>query len=100
MQAITYQFITLRGMRKERVERSISNFHSGLGKHGNIELKVLSNVDYLLNTGDLEGNYFEITVRNLKRIKVQHLPANSEFVVQVVLEALTVKDRLKFLEQV
>jgi tRNA pseudouridine13 synthase len=66
MQAITYQFITLRDMGQQRVERIINQ----LGKQ-DVELKIIcSNIDFALNVGDLKGNYFEIMVRNLKRIKV------------------------------
>ena len=67
MQAITYQFVTLRNMGQHRAERSIRQQL----QNRDVELKILStNVDFLLNIGDLEGNQFEITVRNLKRVKV------------------------------
>lgn len=53
-------------MGQQRVERIINQ----LGKQ-DVELKIIcSNIDFALNVGDLKGNYFEIMVRNLKRIKV------------------------------
>ncbi len=68
MQAITYQFVTLRNMGHHRVERSIRQQLT----NRDVDLKILStNVDFLLNIGDLEGNQFEITIRNLKRVKVE-----------------------------
>jgi tRNA pseudouridine13 synthase len=70
MQAITYQFITLRNMGQNRAERAM---HRQLPR--DVELKILcSNVDFHLNIGDLKGNQFEITVRNLKRVKVDLVP--------------------------
>lgn len=67
MQAITYQFVTLRNMGQHRAERAIRQQL----QNRDVELKILcSNVDFVLNIGDLEGNQFDITVRNLKRVKV------------------------------
>jgi len=67
MQAITYQFITLRNMSQYCVERAIEQQL----RNRDVQLKVLcSNVDFALNVGDLEGNQFEITLRNVKRVKV------------------------------
>jgi tRNA pseudouridine13 synthase len=70
MQAITYQFITLRNMGQHRAESAIKQ-----QLPRDVELKILcSNVDFHLNIGDLKGNQFEITVRNLKRVKVDQVP--------------------------
>jgi TruD family tRNA pseudouridine synthase len=66
MQAVTYQFCTLRNITIGRVQ----NASRQLQKNG-MELGNLYRVDWVLNNGDLEGNQFEITVRNLKRITVQ-----------------------------
>eukprot|EP00536_Pseudo-nitzschia_multiseries_P012659 jgi/Psemu1/326921/estExt_fgenesh1_pg.C_4970009 len=60
MQAVTYQFVTLRNATRQRVERAIRNQRLGPGQ-SDIELKILcSNVDFALNIGGLEGNRFEI----------------------------------------
>ncbi len=70
MQAITYQFITLRSMGRHRAERAI--WHQLRSR--DVELKILcSNVDFVLNIGDLKGNQFEIMVRDLKRVKVDRV---------------------------
>ena len=69
MKAITYQFVTLRNMGQNRAERAICQQL----RNRDVELKILcSNVDFVLNIGDLEGNHFEISVHNLKRIKVDN----------------------------
>jgi len=70
MRAVTYQFLTLRNTTLQRMERAIRNHRLGPGQ-SDIELKILcSNADSVLNIGSLEGNRFEITVRNLKRVVV------------------------------
>eukprot|EP00532_Pseudo-nitzschia_australis_P004283 CAMPEP_0168193906 /NCGR_PEP_ID=MMETSP0139_2-20121125/18875_1 /TAXON_ID=44445 /ORGANISM="Pseudo-nitzschia australis, Strain 10249 10 AB" /LENGTH=763 /DNA_ID=CAMNT_0008117331 /DNA_START=99 /DNA_END=2387 /DNA_ORIENTATION=+ len=76
MQAITYQFITLRNMTQQRAERTI---HRQLGPgNRDVQLKILSsNVDFVLNIGCLEGNQFEIVVRNLRRVKLDQVQSNS-----------------------
>jgi TruD family tRNA pseudouridine synthase len=65
LQAVTYQFITLRNMKPKRAE----NASWQLSKYG-LRLGLFYNVDFVLNTGDLLGNRFEIMVRNLKQVKV------------------------------
>jgi tRNA pseudouridine13 synthase len=75
MQAITYQFITLRNIGQHRAERAIKR---QLQK-GDIELKILcTNIDFVLNIGDLEGNEFKITVRNVKRVKVDYVSESKD----------------------
>ena len=66
LQAITYQFCTVRNIGSRRVQKA----NKQLSYHG-IELGNFYQVDWVLNHGDLEGNQFEITVRNLKRVHVQ-----------------------------
>ena len=75
MQAITYQFVTLRNMALNRVEKAIQRQLQSR----DVELKILcTNVGFVLNVGDLEGNHFEITIRNLKRVKVDQSPPSNE----------------------
>ena len=74
MQAITYQFMTLRSMGFHRAERAIRHQL----RSRDVELKILcSNVDFVLNIGDLKGNQFEILVRDLKRVKVDRVSSDS-----------------------
>jgi tRNA pseudouridine13 synthase len=70
MHAVTYQFITLRNMNRKRVENAYEHSLRRLG----IELGLFYSVNFSLSMGDLEGNQFEITVRDLKRIQVVHCP--------------------------
>jgi tRNA pseudouridine13 synthase len=70
MHAVTYQFITLRNMNRKRVEKAYEHSLRRLG----IELGLFYSVDFSLSMGDLVGNQFEITVRDLKRIQVVHCP--------------------------
>jgi tRNA pseudouridine13 synthase len=67
-QAVTYQFCTLRHIRPQRVHAA----NTRLRQEG-MELCVLAKVgkDFLLNTGDLEGNHFDILIRNLNRVHVE-----------------------------
>ncbi|KAL3921931.1 MAG: hypothetical protein SGILL_002482 [Bacillariaceae sp.] len=67
LQAITYQFITLRNMKPKRAE----NANWQLSKYG-LRLGLFYNVDFSLNTGELEGNQFDVRVRNLKRVRVEY----------------------------
>lgn len=66
MHAVTYQFCTVASVCPNRVERA----RSSLAFEG-IELGRIQQVDWVLNRGDLEGNHFEVTIRNVKRIHVQ-----------------------------
>lgn len=65
MHAVTYQFITLRNMRRHRAERANEQL-----RNQGIRLGLFYNVDFVLNTGDLEGNQFEIVIRDIKRVAV------------------------------
>jgi tRNA pseudouridine13 synthase len=71
MHAVTYQFITFRNMKRKRVEKAYEKSLRHLG----IEMGLFYQVDFALGMGDLEGNNFEITVRNLKRIQVLSCPS-------------------------
>ena len=69
MQAITHQFITIRnGMSRHRIERANRQLRLCHGR--SIELGHFYNVDFLLNTGDLKGNCFDIVIRNIARVRV------------------------------
>ena len=67
LQAITYQFCTIRNTTSRRVQKA----NKQLQLHGAIELSNFYQVDFVLNNGDLEGNEFEVTLRKLKRIHVE-----------------------------
>ena len=67
MQAITYQFATLRNVDLKRAQRA----NGSLGKR--VQLSCFGEVkDFLLDRGKLIGNRFEITIRNLKRVQQLH----------------------------
>ena len=66
MQAVTYQFCTLRNITPARAK----NANKFLA-HKNIELGNFKTVDWSLNRGDLKGNSFEIILRDLKRVEVK-----------------------------
>ena len=66
MQAVTYQFCTLRNYQASRIPSA----NHRLQQNG-MELGSLYKVDWQLNNGDLEGNRFEIIVRDLNRIHVE-----------------------------
>ena len=72
MHAITYQYCTLRFTRPGR----IFNAKRVLKEKG-IELGTLLKVDWLLNKGDLEGNCFEIVVRDLQRVRVKSISSEN-----------------------
>jgi TruD family tRNA pseudouridine synthase len=66
MHAVTYQFCTIRNMGAKRASHGIKQ----LRQYG-IELGNLCQVDWTLNNGDLEGNQFEILIRDVHRISVE-----------------------------
>jgi TruD family tRNA pseudouridine synthase len=66
MQAVTYQFCTIRNYQASRIRSA----NHRLRQNG-MELSGLYKVDWQLNNGDLEGNRFEIVVRDLNRINVE-----------------------------
>jgi TruD family tRNA pseudouridine synthase len=70
MQAVTYQFCTIRNTKTHRVLSILNQ----LERNG-IEVDNFYRVDWTLNNGDLDGNEFEIRIRNLKRIRVTAVQA-------------------------
>jgi tRNA pseudouridine13 synthase len=66
MHAVTYQFCTISNTKPQ----SVRNAQSHLCSQG-IELGGIHQVNWALNQGDLQGNKFEIIVRNVKRVQVQ-----------------------------
>ena len=66
MQAITYQYCTIRNRKPEQVARG----NSYLAQRG-MELASFMEVDWLLNQGDLDGNQFSIVLRDIMRIQVE-----------------------------
>lgn len=66
MQAITYQFCTLRNVGMEKVKRA----NDSLGKRVQLSNFVdVQGADALLDRGKLLGNRFVITIRNMKRVQ-------------------------------
>ena len=66
MQAITYQFCTIRNVDLSRVKRA----NKSLGKRINLSNFIhVQGADALLDRGKLLGNHFQIILRNLKQIK-------------------------------
>ncbi|CAJ1953441.1 unnamed protein product [Cylindrotheca closterium] len=65
MQAVTYQFCTFRDTKTHRILSRLGQ----LERQG-IQLGNFYRVDWVLNNGDLDGNEFEICIRNVKRINV------------------------------
>lgn len=68
MQAITYQYCTLRDVSIGRAIKA-----NGRLERYNIELGSFSTVSEPLNTGNLKGNNFEIIVRDLKQVEVKKI---------------------------
>jgi tRNA pseudouridine13 synthase len=66
MHAVTYQFCTISDTKPQRVRNAQSHLRSQ-----GIELGGIQRVNWTLNQGDLQGNRFEITIRNVKRVEVQ-----------------------------
>jgi len=73
MQAITYQFCSVRDLSPERVLRAASFL-----KSKGIEVGNVHKVDWDLRKGDLEGNQFEIVVRNLRQVQVSPRDGRAE----------------------
>jgi len=67
MQAITYQFCTLSEINPQRLLRAQRSLQERRIEIGNIH-----KVDFRLRKGDLEGNRFEIIVRNVRRVRVRN----------------------------
>jgi len=73
MQAITYQFCTLRNVDLARVQCA----NDSLGER--VQLSTFVEVqDVLLDRGNLLGNRFEITIRNLKRVQRLHVEGTND----------------------
>lgn len=66
MHAVTFQFCTIANVSPKRVERANSSL-----KSQGIELGRIQEVDWVLNQGDLQGNRFDIVIRQVKRIEVR-----------------------------
>lgn len=65
IQAVTYQFCTLRNIGPMRLFKAIPEL-----KRKGIEIGTIQKVDFFLNLGDLQGNRFDITLRGIQRVKV------------------------------
>jgi len=68
MQAVTYQFCTLRNVTMSKAQHVA---HHSLGKRVQLS-NFVETQNVLLDRGSLLGNRFEITLRNLKRIQRMH----------------------------
>ena len=67
MHAVTFQFCTIANVSPQRVQ----NASLSLSSQG-IQIGRIQQVDWVLNHGDLDGNRFEIVIRNVKRIQVEN----------------------------
>jgi TruD family tRNA pseudouridine synthase len=65
MQAVTYQFCTVSSTPIQNIIRA-----SQALKSSGISIGRVHKVNWTLNKGDLEGNRFEIVIRNARRVKV------------------------------
>ncbi|KAL3936465.1 MAG: hypothetical protein SGBAC_008217, partial [Bacillariaceae sp.] len=72
MQAVTYQFCTFRDTKIHRILSRLGQ----LERQG-VQMGNFYKVDWVLNNGDLDGNEFEIFVRNVKRINISICGAKS-----------------------
>eukprot|EP00978_Attheya_sp_CCMP212_P004031 scaffold8660_cov50-Attheya_sp.AAC.3 len=66
MQAITYQYCTLRHVAPNRVLNANNQL-----RRNNMDIKVVRGVDWVLNRGELEGNRFEICVQDLHQLELR-----------------------------
>ncbi|KAL7446094.1 hypothetical protein ACHAXH_008706 [Discostella pseudostelligera] len=66
MKAITYQFCTLRGVHVQRIHRANRSLGNRIQL---VNMMEVQGSDSLLDRGKLIGNHFEITIRNMKRMK-------------------------------
>lgn len=79
MQAITYQYCTLRNADPKAVQRA----NDTLGKR--VQLSGCVGVrNFLLDRGHLLGNRFEIVIRNLKRVRRRHAEGDEPWEEQTV----------------
>lgn len=76
LHAITYQFITLRGITQKRAEKVATR----LQEDQRIVLSLFYKVDFMLRMGMLESNQFDITIRNLRRVFVDNSPSKESLV--------------------
>jgi tRNA(Glu) U13 pseudouridine synthase TruD len=67
LHSISYQFCTLNLFAAQRIHST----RSILQQRG-IDIVPLHEIDHALNKGDLIGNHFEIILRNVRRIQLQH----------------------------
>jgi TruD family tRNA pseudouridine synthase len=65
MQAVTYQFATLANTSPHRLLRQVEFL-----KSKGVEVGSMYQVDWKLNKGELDGNRFEIVLRNVRRVRV------------------------------
>ncbi|GAX19974.1 hypothetical protein FisN_1Lh551 [Fistulifera solaris] len=65
MRAVTYQFCTVSNVSSNQLKRAIES----LSKNG-IDIGPSQEVPWRLCKGDLSGNHFQITIRNLRRVTV------------------------------
>ena len=66
MNAITYQFCTVTGIAREKIQRAKNFF-----RNRDMEVGEPVEVGWRIEKGDLEGNRFQITLRNVQRVCVQ-----------------------------
>lgn len=89
LQAVTYQFVTIKNKSPQQVDKA----NATLMLHG-VELSPIQQVDQCIQTGTLDGNRFEIVLRELQRIQVNTME-NGE-----IAETNVLCDRAHLLEQI
>ena len=86
MQATTFQFGTLNGHAVQKYQQNPS-IRDTLGQRG-IEIMPLHPVPTPLNKGDLIGNYFEIVVRDVRRVQLEYQSSTDNAMVSPIQERL------------
>ena len=90
LQAITYQFGTLNDHVVQRYQQN-SSLKDILFQRG-IEIIPLHPVPEPLNKGDLIGNYFEIIVRNVRRVQLEYNPSKTDAIISPIQETFVPVD--------
>jgi tRNA pseudouridine13 synthase len=94
MQAITYQFITI----KNKSPNEISQANNILNQQG-IELGSCQQVNECISTGSLDGNRFEIVIRDLQRIRVAEKDNGEVYENKITCDHVHLEERIDAIRQ-
>lgn len=94
MQAVTYQFVTIKNTTSQQVENANSKL-----RHEGIELSALQEVNQVIQSGSLKGNRFDIVVRDLHRIHVEANESGEAMERRVPCDRCHLEVRVKALRQ-